>query len=126
MMELITAVVFFGVGVGLVLFFCGALVKGAEGASVGFGVLAFPISGVFSGFDPENLTVGAVATATGAAGIALGSIIDAAIVALAFGITALVVPMRFNQVPSQVVVVPIVAVLLLAGLAVSGRSTVAT
>jgi cation:H+ antiporter len=123
MMELITAVAFFGAGLGLILFFAEQLVKGAVGTSVGFGVSAFLISVVFIGFDPENLAVGAVAAAEGAAGIALGSIIGAVMVAvaLAFGITALVVPMRFDQVPGQILGVSIVAVLLLAGLAVDGQ-----
>jgi cation:H+ antiporter len=94
-MDIIIAIAFFGVGLGLILFFAEQLVKGAVGTSVGFGVSAFLISVVFIGFDPENLAVGAVAAAEGAAGIALGSIIGAAMVALAlaFGITALVVPM---------------------------------
>lgn len=82
MMELITAVAFFGAGLGLVLFFAEQLVKGAVATSVGFGVSAFLISVVLIGFDPENLAVGAVAAAEGAAGIALGSIIGAAMVAL--------------------------------------------
>jgi cation:H+ antiporter len=122
-MDIIIAIAFFGVGLGLILFFAEQLVKGAVGTSVGFGVSAFLISVVFIGFDPENLAVGAVAAAEGAAGIALGSIIGAAMVALAlaFGITALVVPMQFDQVPSSILVVPIVAVLLLAGLAVDGQ-----
>lgn len=51
------------------------------GTSVGFGGSAFLISVVFIGFDPENLVVGAVAAAECAAGIALGSIIGAAMVA---------------------------------------------
>jgi cation:H+ antiporter len=86
-------------------------------------VSTFLISVVFIGFDPENLAVGAVAASEGVAGIALGSIIGAAMVAmaLAFGITALVVPMRFGQVPSQILAVPILAVLLLAGLAIDGQ-----
>lgn len=123
MMEIITAIVFFGVGLGLILFFAEQLVKAAVGTSVGFGVSTFLISVVFIGFDPENLAVGAVAASEAVPGIALGSIIGAAMVAiaLAFGITALVVPMRFDQVPSQILAVPILAVLLLAGLASDGR-----
>jgi cation:H+ antiporter len=123
MMELTTALIFFGAGLGLVLFFAEQLVKGAVGTSVGFRVSTFLISVVFIGFDPENLAIGAVAASEGVAGIALGSIIGAAMVAmaLAFGITALVVPLRFDQVPSQILAVPILAVLLLAGLAVDGR-----
>jgi cation:H+ antiporter len=59
--------------------------------------------------------VGAVGSFEGVAGIALGSIIGAAMVAvaLALGITALFVPLRFSQVPRQIILIPNLAVLLL-------------
>jgi cation:H+ antiporter len=77
---------------------------------------------VFVGFDPENLFVGAVAAAEGVAGIALGSIVGAAMVAcgLAFGLTALVVPMRFEQAPRRVLAMPILAILVMGALAFDG------
>ncbi|MGH8058970.1 MAG: sodium:calcium antiporter [Candidatus Entotheonellia bacterium] len=123
MMEVIIALVSFGIGLGLIIFFAEQLVKGVVGTSVAFGISAFLISVVFVGFDPDNLAVGAVASAEGASGIALGSIIGAAMVAVAFafGLSALIAPMRFAQVPSQVLVVPLGAVILLALLALDGQ-----
>lgn len=90
----------FVVGLGLVICFAERLVKGTVGMSVSFGVSTFLISVIFIGFDPENLAVGAVASYEGVAGIALGSIIGAAMVAIAFafGITAMLAPMRFEKV----------------------------
>lgn len=117
------SVIFFVVGLGLVLYFAERLVKGAVGTVVGFGVSPFLISVVFIGFDPENLAVGTVGALNGVAGIALGSIIGAAMVAiaLAFGITALVSPMRFAQAPKPILATPIVAVLLLGLLGWDGQ-----
>jgi len=122
-MELIIALVSFGIGLGLIIFFAEQLVKGVVGTSVAFGISAFLISVIFVGFDPDNLAVGAVASAEGAAGIALGSIIGAAMVAVAFafGLSALMAPMRFAQVPSQVLVVPLGAIILLTLLALDGQ-----
>ncbi len=113
-MNVASAVVLFIVGLGLVIYFAEKLVKGAVGTSVGFGISAFLVSVIFIGFDPENLAVGAVGSFEGVAGIALGSVIGAAMVAiaLAFGITALIAPMQFEQAPKRVLVVPILAVLL--------------
>lgn len=73
---------------------------------------------VFVGFDPENLAVGAAGAAQQMPGVALGSIVGATMVAvaLAFGLTALLVPMRFAQVPRQVVALPPLAVLLFGAL----------
>lgn len=112
-MNMIVSIILFIIGLGLVIYFAEKLVKGAIGASIGFGISTFLISVIFIGFDPENLAVGAVGSYEGVAGIALGSIIGATMVAiaLAFGITALVVPMRFEQVPKQILVVPILSVL---------------
>ncbi|MBU2560006.1 sodium:calcium antiporter [archaeon] len=114
-MGLVESILLFVVGLGLVIYFAEKLVKGAVGTSLGFGVSAFLISVVFIGFDPENLAVGAVGSYEGMPGIALGSIIGAAMVAvaLAFGVTALLVPMRFGEVPKQTLAVPVLAVLLL-------------
>lgn len=70
-MNTIESIVLFAVGLGLVIYFAEKLVKGAVGASIGFGISAFLISVIFIGFDPENLAVGAVGTFEGVAGIAL-------------------------------------------------------
>ena len=117
------AVVFFGVGLGLIIFFAEQLVKGVVGTSMGFGLSAFLLSVIFIGFDPDNLAVGTVASAEGVAGIALGSILGATMVAVAlgFGLSALVAPMTFAQVPSQVLAVQMLAVVLLAALALDGQ-----
>lgn len=122
-MNTIVSIALFVVGLGLVIYFAEKLVKGAVGTSLGFGVSTFLISVIFIGFDPENLAVGAVGSFEGIAGIALGSIIGAAMVAiaLAFGITALFAPMSFEQVPKQILTVPILAVLLLGILSLDGQ-----
>lgn len=122
-MNAALSIVLFVVGLGLVIYFAEKLVKGAVGTSLGFGISAFLVSVIFIGFDPENLALGAVASFQGAAGIALGSIIGAAMVAiaLAFGITALVAPMEFEKAPKQILVVPVLAVLLLGILSVDGQ-----
>jgi len=122
-MNIIVSIALFVVGLGLVIYFAEKLVKGAVGTSLGFGISTFLISVIFIGFDPENLAVGAVGSYEGIAGIALGSIIGAAMVAiaLAFGITALFAPMSFEQVPKQILTVPILAVLLLGILGFDGE-----
>jgi cation:H+ antiporter len=121
--DIMIAVVFFGVGLGLIIFFAEQLVKGVVGTSMGFGLSAFLLSVIFIGFDPDNLAVGTVASAEGVAGIALGSILGATMVAVAlgFGLSALVAPMTFAQVPSQVLAVQMLAVVLLAALALDGQ-----
>lgn len=97
--------------------------KGVVGTSVGFGLSAFVISVVFIGFDPENLAVGATGSYEEEAGIALGSVVGAAMVAiaLAFGITALIAPMKFERAPARVLGVPLLAVLLNWGLSIDGE-----
>ncbi|MEX2205819.1 MAG: sodium:calcium antiporter [Myxococcota bacterium] len=109
-------------GVALVIWSAERLVAGVVGTSIGFGVSPFVVSVVFVGFDPENLAVGAVGSAEGLPGIAAGSVIGAAMVAvgLAFGVTALLAPMRFAQVPRRVLLVPVLAVLLFSALAIDG------
>ena len=117
------AVVLFIIGLGLVIYFAEKLVKGAIGTSVGFGISAFLVSVIFIGFDPENLAVGAVGSFEGVAGIALGSVVGAAMVAiaLAFGIAALIAPMKFEQAPKRVLAVPVLAVVLLGALALDSQ-----
>lgn len=120
---MILSLVLFMIGLGLVIVFAEQLVKGTLGTSLGFGVSSFLVSVIFIGVDPENLAVGAVGAFEGVAGIALGSIIGAAMVAvaLAFGITALCVPMTFEQAPKQVLAVPVLAGLLLGLLCLDGQ-----
>jgi cation:H+ antiporter len=111
------------VGLVLVLLFAERLVRGVGGLATGLGLSAFLLSVVLLGFDPENLAVGVAGAHEGASGLALGSIVGAAMVAiaLAFGITALIVPMRFETAPPAVLGVPVAAVLLLAALAWDGE-----
>jgi cation:H+ antiporter len=121
--EIILPLVFFGVGLGLIIFFAEQLVKGVVGTSLGFGASTFLLSVLFIGFDPDNLAVGTVASAEGVSGIAMGSILGGAMVAVAFafGVSALVAPMTFAQVPPQILVVQIVAVVVLGALALDGQ-----
>jgi cation:H+ antiporter len=121
--DIMIALVFFGIGLGLIIFFAEQLVKGVVGTSMGFGLSTFLLSVIFIGFDPDNLAVGTVASAEGVAGIALGSILGGAMVAvaLAFGISALVAPMMFAQVPPQVLAVQMLAVVLFAALVMDGQ-----
>lgn len=121
-MNIFVSIALFIAGLVLVIYFAEKLVKGAVGTAVGFGISAFLISVIFIGFDPENLAVGTVGSAEGAAGIALGSVVGAAMVAmaLAFGITALIAPMKFEQAPKRILTVPVLAVLLFWILALDG------
>jgi cation:H+ antiporter len=122
-MEIVTALVVFGVGLGLIIVFAEQLVKGVVGTSMGFGLSTYLLSVTFIGFDPDNLAVGTMASAEGVTGIALGSIVGSAMVAVAFafGLSALVAPMTFAQVPPQILVVQMLAVVLLAALALDGQ-----
>jgi cation:H+ antiporter len=121
-MSLLTSVALFALGLALVIVFAEHLVEGAVGTSAGFGLSPFLVSVVFIGFDPENLAVEAAGAHGGVPGIALGSVVGAAMVAiaLAFGLTALIVPMQFERAPGGVLAVPLVAVLLFATLAWDG------
>lgn len=121
-MSIWAALGLFVVGLLVVLYFAGKLVDGAVGTARGFGMATFVVSVIFIGFDPENLAVGAVAAAEGVSGIALGSIIGAAMVtiALALGITALIVPLRFERTPTRVLALPVVAVFLFGALCLDG------
>lgn len=116
-------VIQFGIGLAAVIYFAEKLVDGTVGTARGFGLSAFLLSVVFIGFDPENLFVGASGSYEGVAGIALGAIVGAAMVAiaLAFGVTALLAPMEFEDVPSQILAVQVLAVLLFGGLALDGQ-----
>lgn len=119
---MVVSLAIFIAGLLLIIYSAEKLVEGTVGTSLGFGVSTFLISVIFIGFDPENLALGAVASYQGATGIALGTILGAAMVAiaLAFGITALVAPMRFGHAPKQVLIVPVLAVMLLVALCLDG------
>lgn len=122
-MSTLAAVLLLAGGLALVLLSAEKLVEGAAGTARGFGLSAFVVGVVFLGFDPENLGVGAVAGYEGVAGIALGSILGAAMVAiaLALGITALVAPMELRRAPLAVVALPVASVALFGLLALDGR-----
>ena len=122
-MSVLPALGLFVGGLLLVLFFAERLVDSTGAVSHRLGTSAFLISVLFIGFDPENLAVGAVASYEGTAGIALGTIVGSAMVALtlAFGITAVLVPLDFAQAPRRILALPVGAVLLLTGLALDGR-----
>lgn len=122
-MNTLQSILLLILGIALVLYFAEKLVKGTVGISLGFGISTFIISVIFIGFDPENLAVGAVGSYEGASGIALGSIIGAAMVAiaLAFGLTALIAPMKFEKAPKQILIIPVLAVLLLGLLGLDGQ-----
>jgi cation:H+ antiporter len=122
-MSLIMALGLFVLGLAIVIFCAEQLVKGVIGTSLHFGISPFLLSVLFIGFDPDNLSVGAVAAYEGVAGIAWGAILGATMVAiaLAFGVSALFAPMRFAQVSRQLLVVPVLAVLVLGGLSLDGQ-----
>lgn len=122
-MNTLQSILLFILGIALVVYFAEKLVKGTVGISLGFGISTFIISVIFIGFDPENLAVGAVGSYEGASGIALGSIIGATMVAiaLAFGLTALIAPMKFEKAPKQILIIPVLAVLLLGVLGLDGQ-----
>jgi len=110
---------------GLVLVIVSAerAVPALLGTASGFGASVFLLSVVLLGFDIENLAVGATAALEGSAGIALGTVLGSAMVAvaLALGITALVVPLEFHRVPKRILLLPVAAAALLWGLAFDGR-----
>ncbi|MCF8235910.1 MAG: hypothetical protein K9G67_13115 [Bacteroidales bacterium] len=122
-MDLIWSILLVIGGLLLVIFFSEQLVKGVAGTSMHFHVPAFLISVVFLGFDPENLGVGTVGSFEHVGGIAMGSIVGAAMVAmaLALGITALLVPLKFKKISWKLLLVPFVSVLLFSLLAIDGR-----
>ena len=122
-MDVILALVVCGLGLGLVIFCAEQLVKGVIGTSMGFGLSVFLLSVIFIGFDPDNLAVGVAASAERVSGIALGSILGGAMVAIgfAFGLSAVVAPMTFAQVPPQIVGVQMLAVILFAVLILDGQ-----
>lgn len=122
---MLIALALFFTGLLLVVYFSEKLVEGVVGTSITLGISAFLISVIFIGFDPENLILGGVASYEEAAGIALGTILGSAMVAigLAFGITALIAPMEFKSAPAGIILVPIVSVSLFILLSLDGMLT---
>jgi len=122
-MSLLVGLGLFGAGLVLVLVCSERLAESTIGVSRHLGLSAFLIGVVFIGFDPENLGIGAVASAEASTGIALGTIVGAAMVALAlaFGVTALIVPLHFEQAPRRILALPVGAVIVLMLLALDGR-----
>ena len=121
-MSIPFAAVLFVIGLALVIYFAEKLVAGVVGTAAGFGLSTFWISVVFIGFDPENLAVGITGSYEQVAGIALGSVVGAAMVAvaLALGVTALIVPLTFARAPRRILLVPVVAVALAWALMIDG------
>jgi len=119
-MSLYVSIISVIAGLALVIYFSEQLVKGVVGTSLHFNISAFIISVIFVGFDPENLGVGAVASYESVSGIAAGSIIGAAMVAiaLALGITALLAPLQFQNIPKRILLIPLFSVLLFASLVI--------
>lgn len=119
---MLLSLAFFIGGLILIVYFSERLVEGTVGLSLSFGISAFLISVIFIGFDPENLSLGSVSSYEQAAGLALGTIFGALMVAiaLAFGITALITPLKFEKAPAEVIVVPGLSVLLTAVLSYDG------
>ncbi len=121
-MALLMDVGLFGLGLVVVIASAEQLVDRTIGWSRRLGVSAFLIGVIAIGFDAENLAIGLAAGHEGAAGIALGTIVGSAMVALAlaFGLTALIVPLEFGRVPRRILLLPVAAVALLTALALDG------
>lgn len=122
-MSVLLSIALFVVGLVLVIYFAEKLVSGVVGTAAGFGISAFWISVVFIGFDPENLAVGATGSYEQVSGIAMGSVVGATMVAvaLALGITALIVPLEFAQAPRRILLIPVLAVALAWGMMMDGQ-----
>jgi cation:H+ antiporter len=121
-MSVPVALLLFAGGLALVLVFSEQLVESVVGTAANVGLSAFLISVLFVGFDPENLFIGGTGTWERAPGIALGTVVGSAMVAiaLALGITALAVPLRFERAPRSIVVLLPLPVGLLGALAADG------
>ncbi|WP_138429307.1 sodium:calcium antiporter [Fodinibius saliphilus] len=110
------------VGIMLIVYFSEKLVEATVGTSLHIGLSTFLISVIFIGFDPENLALGSVASYEGLGGIAMGTVLGSAMVALtlALGITALIVPLEFEKVPMQIPLLQAGAVTFFGGLCLDG------
>lgn len=112
-------------GLGLILVAAERLVEAAVGTALALRLAPFTVAVVFIGFDPENLFVGAAAANHDSPGIALGSVLGAAMVAiaLAFGLTAAITPVRISRPAWQLLALPAAGVLLFTALALDGTLT---
>lgn len=110
-------------GLVVVIVFSERLVKATVGVARTAGLSTFLIAVIFLGFDPENLAVGAVGVQQGATGLALGTVLGSAMVAiaLAVGVAAVIVPMRFAAVPRPILGLTVAVVVGFAALAADGR-----
>lgn len=119
---MIYPIIIFVIGIFLIVYFSEKLVEATVGTSLGFGISTFLISVIFIGFDPENLALGAVASNDAVFGIAVGTIIGSAMVAigLALGITAIISPMKFEEVPMQIPLIQVAAVTIFGALSFDG------
>jgi cation:H+ antiporter len=116
--EIAISIGIFILGVALVVGSAEKLVESLVGVSLAFGVSTFLLGVLLVGFDAENLAVGVDASARGLPEVALGTIIGASLVAIAFalGLTALITPIRLDVSRKGVLLVAPLAVLLLAWL----------
>ena len=114
-MAIILSILLLIAGLIIMIFSAEKLVKGIINVSFGFGISAYAITAVFIGFDPENMAAGSAGAAQGLHGIAIGSVLGAVMIpsALAFGITALLVKLKYKKVSKTIVLLPIAAALLL-------------
>jgi len=121
-MDVLIDVGLFGIGLAVVIASAERLVESTVGVSRHVGVSAFLLGVVAIGFDAENLAVGLAASHEASAGIALGTIVGSAMVAiaLAFGLTAVIVPLEFEHVPRRILGLLVAAIALLGGLAADG------
>lgn len=94
------SVFLFLLGIGLVLWASERLTDGVLVTATLFAVSAFFVGALVSGFEPENLTTGAIANFQGLPQVALGTVIGAAIFMLlgGFGAALLITPMEV-QIP---------------------------
>jgi cation:H+ antiporter len=101
-------------GVALVVGSAEKLVESLVGVSLVFGVSTFLLGVLLVGCDAENLAVGVDASARGLPEVALGTIIGARLVAIAFalGLTALMTPIILDVSRKGVLLVAPLAVLL--------------
>lgn len=111
------------VGLGLVLVSAERLVDATVDVAGLLRVSPFVLSVIVLGFDPENLAVGAAGSAEQAPGLAAGTVLGSAMIAVALapGVAAAVAPMRFSCMPYQVLALPAAAVLLLGMLSLDGQ-----
>jgi len=88
-------------GLGLVLFSAERLVDATVDVAGWLRVSPFVLSVVVLGFDPENLAVGIAGSAERAPGLAAGTVLGSAMIAVALapGVAAAVAPMRFSSMP---------------------------